>query len=166
MYLILRETEGSPTSCYAHSSKEYTGQIHITKDGRICQRWSDNSPHSHTFGDDDFPDDTIEDAQNFCRDPDSIGTPWCFTLDVHRRWEESDIEKCKPLEGKINITKETNHNIVNPKFSISNAHNNAIPNIMNGKFLSLCCLCFEIQLEMYIRTWNVFSILLFLKKCK
>ncbi|KAK7114264.1 hypothetical protein V1264_000349 [Littorina saxatilis] len=57
---------------------EYKGKLNVTERGYSCQRWADNSPGRYTTAD-DFPDYTLEDAGNFCRNPaDSETAPWCF----------------------------------------------------------------------------------------
>ena len=62
---------------------EYRGNISVTMDGVTCLAWASQTPHPHETTDPDlFPDDTLEEAQNFCRNPDgsSFG-PWCYTMD-------------------------------------------------------------------------------------
>ena len=65
----------------------YTGTVAITNGGRICQSWTSQIPHAHSFNDDiKFPlDNSVEDAANYCR---TLGTelddgdrPWCYTTD-------------------------------------------------------------------------------------
>merc|ERR1719318_1643844 len=46
--------------------------------------------NNHTL----FPDKTVADASNFCRNPDASDTgPWCFTVNATRR-ERCDINSC------------------------------------------------------------------------
>ena len=91
---------------------EYVGTISQTRTGRVCQRWDKQAPHSHTRTDPDmFPEDTVEKASNFCRNPDGEpGGPWCYTTDSTTRWEYCDIPKCnsKPMLAKVAETKSTN----------------------------------------------------------
>lgn len=75
---------------------EYTGHQSITVSGRTCQRWLSQSPHKHNFTDaKSFPDYSLEDADNFCRNPDnSAEGPWCYTTDPDRQREQCDVPKC------------------------------------------------------------------------
>ncbi len=41
-----------------------------------------------------FPDATVEDAANYCRNPDNGATPWCYTTDPDVRFELCDIPMC------------------------------------------------------------------------
>ena len=66
----------------------YIGNNSVTDGGRICQRWSLQTPHSHYFKTDEyFPlDSSLDDAANYCRNH-HVEDPWCFTTDPHLRWE-------------------------------------------------------------------------------
>ena len=47
-----------------------------------------------------FPDDTMDDAANYCRNPDvGLKGPWCYTTDPSERWEFCEIDYC--YEGEI-----------------------------------------------------------------
>ena len=39
-------------------------------------------------------DATLEDAMNYCRNPDGEPGPWCYTTDSSKRWELCDVEQC------------------------------------------------------------------------
>ena len=68
----------------------------MTIRGKTCQAWSVQTPHAHSKTDpDDFPDTTLADAANYCRNPDDsyIG-PWCITTDVLERWDICDVAYC------------------------------------------------------------------------
>merc|ERR1712168_270571 len=75
---------------------EYTGQKSTTVSGKTCQRWASQSPHTHTKTADNIVEDTLEDASNFCRNPDKYKDgPWCYTTDEDTEWELCEIEPCK-----------------------------------------------------------------------
>lgn len=78
-------------------SEKYTGYVSWTKHGRTCQAWASQEPHTHRFKTDDFfpLDGTVAGAENNCRDPDSTGTPWCYTTNDNIRWEYCDIPICR-----------------------------------------------------------------------
>ncbi len=41
-----------------------------------------------------YPDASLEDAVNFCRNPDLGETVWCYTMNPEVRWEYCDVEMC------------------------------------------------------------------------
>ena len=75
---------------------DYRGQTAVTITGKKCQHWSSQFPHAHNLNNSkDFPDATVADAQNFCRNPHGVNSaPWCFTTDPGSRWELCDIPLC------------------------------------------------------------------------
>ena len=78
----------------------YTGSMSVTKGGIQCQRWDSQYPHSHEFDEDEmYPfDGTTTAAENYCRDPDDSSIPWCFTVDIGKRWENCDIPLCDGMQ--------------------------------------------------------------------
>ena len=69
----------------------------VTKNNIPCQRWDSHSPHSHTLDDDSlFPDGSVADAANFCRNPDDEDPegPWCYTSDPAVRWQYCNVLRC------------------------------------------------------------------------
>jgi hypothetical protein len=75
----------------------YMGKRSITISGRVCQRWYDDWPHYHSNYDSDseFPDKTVWEAANYCRNPDnSASGPWCYTLDPSMSRETCGIPSC------------------------------------------------------------------------
>ncbi|KAL4221447.1 hypothetical protein ACF0H5_019704 [Mactra antiquata] len=74
--------------CYETHSR-YQGRVNVTVSGKICQRWDTDIPHYvyYTYIDATFPDGSISDAQNYCRDPENQGYIWCYTIDPLVRWE-------------------------------------------------------------------------------
>ena len=75
---------------------DYVGDISITVSGKACQKWNLKSPHHHQQK--NFPDSSIMEAGNKCRNPDNWSEgPWCYTTDVNVRWELCDIPMCKGI---------------------------------------------------------------------
>ena len=65
----------------------YKGCQTKTRSGIECQAWSSQSPHEHHQSDSDFDGETMEQAGNYCRNPDHDDTIWCYTTDDNTRWE-------------------------------------------------------------------------------
>ena len=64
----------------------------MTSSGRVCQNWTYYvSLNNWTW---QFPDDVIDDAANFCRNPDHkpLG-PWCY-YDNGNEWGYCDVPLC------------------------------------------------------------------------
>lgn len=81
--------------CFKTSSNRYNGFKSTTYDGHTCQRWDSQTPHKHSRNQADrFPDASVADAANYCRDPDDEGLPWCYTTDPDVRWQLCGIYKC------------------------------------------------------------------------
>ena len=78
---------------------EYRGTLSYTKSGHKCQHWVAQSPHEHNMTDPSkFPEETIAEAQNFCRNPNNhTEGPWCYTMEPKVEWETCDIAFCKRL---------------------------------------------------------------------
>jgi len=78
---------------------DYCGKQWVTKMGKTCQKWSEQSPHAHGFTAANYPDSNLE--ENYCRNPynaDSVNkgeTIWCLTTDPLQIWGE-----CMPI-GQI-----------------------------------------------------------------
>lgn len=48
-----------------------------------------------TFSASDFPEDTMTESGNYCRNPDDdTGGPWCYSKDVGVTWDYCDIPQC------------------------------------------------------------------------
>ncbi|CAH1786987.1 unnamed protein product, partial [Owenia fusiformis] len=82
---------------------EYRGRKSWTKTGKQCQRWDSQTPHAHENYDANmFPDVSVADAGNFCRNPDLSHTgPWCYTIDPNTEWEYCDIDWCECKHSKL-----------------------------------------------------------------
>ena len=61
--------------------QEYAGDLSVTSTGATCVKWSDVLSSSSSLNDGNlFPDASVSDAENFCRNPDKKGSgPWCYT---------------------------------------------------------------------------------------
>lgn len=79
------------------AGQEYVGTHSVTTNGRPCQSWEKQFPHTHSHTDpDDFPDSSLEDAGNHCRNPDGdAGGLWCYTQDPNVDWEYCDVQVCQ-----------------------------------------------------------------------
>ena len=86
--------------------KEYLGLTYMGTQSRtilnaICQRWSKQVPHNHQRRSAEmFPDKTIPDAENYCRNTDEpvgiIKEPvlWCYTMNASLRYNGCTIPMC------------------------------------------------------------------------
>jgi len=83
---------------------DYIGKKNTTVTGRTCQAWSSQVPHSHTNNDPRlFPDDTLDEAANYCRNPDiDIGGLWCYTTDPGLRFDWCEVPACSG-QNYINV---------------------------------------------------------------
>ena len=82
--------------------QEYKGTKAVTISGKPCQSWLQSYPHIT----DVLPDATIDDAENFCRNPGETHPygPWCFTsLDSVREWDYCNVPYCD--DAQINTSK-------------------------------------------------------------
>jgi hypothetical protein len=68
------------------NGQDYIGCQYKTTSGRVCQNWLAQSPQSHSYIPDWYPDGHLGD-HNFCRNPDGDSTIWCVTTDPSVRWE-------------------------------------------------------------------------------
>ncbi len=76
--------------------KEYAGTISQTRTGRVCQRWDGQAPHQHHFTSSDFPEASLSDTANYCRNPGNEERgPWCYTTDPDIIWQYCDISICQ-----------------------------------------------------------------------
>ena len=76
----------------------------MTVSGRSCQRWDSQSPHRHRNDKArKFPDNTVSDAANFCRNPDNGSGPWCYTTDPDQRWEYCEVPPCYGNQAELDI---------------------------------------------------------------
>lgn len=71
----------------------YRGNKADTVLGLTCQAWSSQTPHSHSYLPENFPNEGLE--ENYCRNPDpTFKGQWCYTTDNATRWDYCDIPAC------------------------------------------------------------------------
>ena len=84
-------------ACYFGNGHSYSGTLAINRYGDLCERWDSiskiwNIPTN-------YPDATVADAANYCRNPDNDVKPWCFTTIFYLPteglgWAFCDIPQC------------------------------------------------------------------------
>ncbi|XP_063695202.1 uncharacterized protein LOC134826666 [Bolinopsis microptera] len=79
------------TKCGYGDQGDYRGNISVTADGKTCQRWDSQTPHSHDRTPEEYPGYGLE--ENYCRNPDGDPTAWCYTMDA-KRYAECDVPTC------------------------------------------------------------------------
>merc|ERR1719214_183833 len=75
------------------NGQDYLGCQYQTVSGYTCQNWLAQTPQSHSYIPDWYPDGHLGD-HNFCRNPDGDSTIWCITTNPSVRWEF-----CEPRES-------------------------------------------------------------------
>uniref|UniRef100_A0A8C9FAX8 Plasmin n=1 Tax=Pavo cristatus TaxID=9049 RepID=A0A8C9FAX8_PAVCR len=84
-------TMAQTVDCINGNGKDYRGTVAKTGNGRTCQEWSSQSPHSHKY----FTPLTHPRAgldKNYCRNPDGdVNGLWCFTTDPEKIWEYCEL---------------------------------------------------------------------------
>ena len=77
----------------------------MTASGLPCQRWDSQSPHSHPNSDASrFPDATMGETTNYCRNPDNDATLWCYTT-TSVRWDYCAVPMCESRwEKRFNMS--------------------------------------------------------------
>ncbi|XP_043265555.1 uncharacterized protein LOC122405108 [Colletes gigas] len=88
-----------------HKGIEYRGSIAKTVGDTQCQSWYSEEPiHevSTDIGDHDFPERSIKNAKNYCRNPtEDVKGPWCYTLDPSLIDDKCDVPLCNFEECKV-----------------------------------------------------------------
>ncbi|XP_077869491.1 plasminogen-like [Saccoglossus kowalevskii] len=77
--------------CYVKpDGLDYRGTVDTTVGGILCQKWSEQTPHTHEFSQVNYPNGGLG-RHNYCRNPDYDGAPWCFTTNPDIRWQHCDV---------------------------------------------------------------------------
>ncbi|XP_041354676.1 plasminogen-like [Gigantopelta aegis] len=99
MYYKLDDCDSSPQpECYrvVNGHVVYAGRKMTTESGITCQRFDQQTPHEHSRTNPaSYPDASLAAAENFCRDPDGEGFPWCYTMDPDIRFRSCGIPLLK-----------------------------------------------------------------------
>ncbi|XP_072042783.1 uncharacterized protein [Amphiura filiformis] len=81
--------------CYTESNgADYRGHISVTESGKICQKWTSQTPQEHSRTPSRYPNSGLGD-HNYCRNPDSEPRPWCYTTDINERWDYCNVGQPK-----------------------------------------------------------------------
>jgi len=75
---------------FTGNGADYRGVQTRTVDGFLCQRWDAQSPHQHSVTPSAYSTSGLVD--NYCRNPTTGPTIWCFTMDADTRWQT-----CSPV---------------------------------------------------------------------
>ncbi|XP_072048555.1 prothrombin-like, partial [Amphiura filiformis] len=80
--------------CYSDANGgDYRGRVAITRSGNVCQKWTEQVPHVHTYYTlENYPESLGD--HNYCRNPypdDGPGGAWCYTTNEEVRFEYCDI---------------------------------------------------------------------------
>jgi Kringle domain len=65
---------------FLNTDESYNGTVGTTVSGRTCQNWNEQSPHLHPY-------QHLGSQANYCRNPNSDATLWCYTTDVSQMAE-------------------------------------------------------------------------------
>eukprot|EP01083_Nonionella_stella_P070219 187763_1 len=93
-----------PSSCdetLTGSGSDYTGCQETTVNCLLCQKWSSQSPHTHTTG-------ISVGNHSYCRNPNNGYTIWCYTTDPNIRYA-----MCTPKSTGSSTTCEPKHSNCN-----------------------------------------------------
>ncbi|KAM6470315.1 hepatocyte growth factor-like protein isoform 1-T1 [Liasis olivaceus] len=88
--------------CMSCNGEDYRGFVDHTVSGTECQRWDLQHPHKHPYLPNKYPDKGL--ADNYCRNPDSSGQPWCYTVDPAKEREFCHIHKCTEKQPHLSTT--------------------------------------------------------------
>ncbi|KAI8511499.1 hypothetical protein Bbelb_105990 [Branchiostoma belcheri] len=81
------------SECYYGNGEGYRGDTAVTETGLTCQAWDQQTPHTHIFRPNLYPDSGLE--QNYCRNPLGVDTkPWCYTTDPATEFETCAVNAC------------------------------------------------------------------------
>ena len=79
-----------------HNGAYYTGNLNKTGSGRTCQKWTSQSPHSHSRTAGNYPNRGIGN-HNYCRNPDGENSIWCYTDNRGYRWERCNTNSARDV---------------------------------------------------------------------
>ena len=79
-----------PVDCQTPGLKgrDYTGTTTTTENGYTCLDWVNLYDDASNF-----PDASLDDAANYCRNPDESELTWCYNT-TDKDWDYCDIPDC------------------------------------------------------------------------
>ncbi|XP_071952285.1 uncharacterized protein [Antedon mediterranea] len=114
LYLfICKCCASSFNECYMYTDGyDYRGSVSTTNTGKTCQKWTSQTPHSHSRTPDNYRGKGLGD-HNFCRNPDGEPSPWCYTTDPDERWDYCGEKIGRPYEqcAVSSFTKHEGHSM-------------------------------------------------------
>ncbi|KAF5274388.1 hypothetical protein FQA39_LY07268 [Lamprigera yunnana] len=117
----------------AGTGNDYVGKVNVTRSNRTCNYWVEaftNNTYPEYNNDTLFPDISIEDAENFCRNPSrTIAGSWCFTTDILLHQDVCNIRDCEKLEECTVIVrgdKENRYIYILPQWKETGLHGGLI----------------------------------------
>ncbi|XP_071789582.1 plasminogen-like [Asterias amurensis] len=94
--------DGQDPECYTDRyGSDYLGHVHVTENGRTCQMWNIDYPHTRKNKYKPASDSQRFGDHNYCRNLEySTGgmqlsyrrRPWCYTTDPDVKWEYCDVQ--------------------------------------------------------------------------
>ena len=83
-------------SCSRGAGENYVGTIAVTENGDSCQRWDSNDPYHNYYTDiSKYPGiSSLSQLENYCRNPDGEGRPWCYTTNTDVRSGYCSVPCC------------------------------------------------------------------------
>ena len=83
--------------CFSGSGESYRGNVSVTENGYVCQRWNETTPHHHLLLPSKYPE--LRGGHNFCRNPGGDKKrPWCFTTDPKKMYDFCALKSCGMCE--------------------------------------------------------------------
>ncbi|XP_033487860.2 plasminogen-like [Epinephelus lanceolatus] len=90
-------------TCITGNGETYRGTVAVTKSNKTCQSWSSQTPHQHYY----LQMYTCKGLdENYCRNPDNVAMPWCYTTDNATRWEYCDVPRCGDTDEPVTHPEE------------------------------------------------------------
>eukprot|EP01084_Bolivina_argentea_P316220 548080_1 len=83
------------------NGENYRGCLSTTISGKTCQKWTSQSPHTHSRTSQNYPNKGVGD-HNYCRNPDGHTSIWCYTTDPNKRWENCDMSRLRSINTTFN----------------------------------------------------------------
>ncbi|XP_077989280.1 uncharacterized protein LOC144443611 [Glandiceps talaboti] len=97
---LLYSVNASNECFHESNGADYRGTKSTTNKGNRCQKWTSQSPNTHTRTPDNYPSGGLGD-HNYCRNPDNSAWPWCYTVDG-LRYEYCDVGQPGYCETRLN----------------------------------------------------------------